>query len=70
MTEDLNYFHTFLAVGFGFCGFLGQECFGSTDADVNYEAMILHTLHTSTQDLSFQKKKKEEDDFKKCRLKI
>lgn len=30
---------------------LGQEGFGSVDANVNYVAMILHTLHTPTQDL-------------------
>lgn len=47
--------HTFLVVVFVFCGFHGQEGFGSVDADVNYVAMILHTLHTSTQDLSCHK---------------
>lgn len=36
---------------FIFGGFLGQEGLGPTDANVNYVAMILHTLHTSTQNL-------------------
>ena len=41
--------HTVQIVLFVCC--LGQEGFGPTDTDVNYAAMILHTLHTSTQDL-------------------
>lgn len=61
--------HTFSVVVFFLCGFLGQEGFGSVDADVNYVAMILHTLHTSTQDLSCHKTRKF--FFKKnCWLKI
>lgn len=47
--------HTFRVVVFVFYCFLGQEGFGSIDANVDYVAVILHTLHTSTQDLSSHK---------------
>lgn len=52
MTGDEMLRHTFRDV---FLRFLRQEGFGSTDANVNYAAMILHTLHTSTQGLSFHR---------------
>lgn len=44
--------HTVCVVVLVFHCFLWQEGFGSTEANVNYVAMILHTLHTPTQDLS------------------
>lgn len=37
---------------FVFYYLLRQEGFGPTDADVNYVAVILNAVHTSTQDLN------------------
>lgn len=50
--------HTFQTAVFLFYFFHGQKGFRFTDTNVNNAAVILHTLHTSTQDLQQQQKKK------------
>lgn len=42
---------TFRTICFVFGCLLGQEGLGSLDAEVNQVAVILNTLHTTTQDL-------------------
>ncbi len=34
------------------CDLFGQESFSAADSDVNQEAVIFHTLHTTTQCLT------------------
>lgn len=61
--EQQVIFHTLSIVVFEFQGFLRQKGLGSTDTNVNDVAVILHALHTRTQDLH-----KRYNNFCKCRF--